>query len=74
MCVLKINEVPDKYVNLIKMSYENFLAKIGRDEKISDYVKLSTGVKQECMTSLNLFVIGMDYAMGNVEDGRTGIT
>jgi hypothetical protein len=56
--------VPDKIIKMIKVFYENYECCISLDNcKMTEYFKISTGVRQGCILSPILFLIVIDWVM-----------
>ncbi|XP_041349267.1 uncharacterized protein LOC121368594 [Gigantopelta aegis] len=63
-----------KLVNIIRLSYTDFCSQLINGNLLSDPFNINTGVKQWCILSPFLFIIGIDWIMKNMEQsGRRGI-
>ena len=61
--ILRHHGIPQKLVNVIKMLYHDFSSQVICNTELTDAFKISTGVKQGCILSPFLFVLGIDWIM-----------
>ena len=61
--ILRHYGIPRKIVNIIKMLYVDFSAQVICGNELTDPFKVKTGVKQGCVLSPLLFLIGIDWIM-----------
>lgn len=66
--------LPNKYVQTIRLLYENYTARIEHEGKLTQKIKINSGVRQGCILSPLLFIIIIDWVMERTADNRTGIT
>ncbi|XP_041376749.1 secreted RxLR effector protein 78-like [Gigantopelta aegis] len=52
--------IPSKLVNIIRLSYTDFCSQVINGNLLSDPFSINTGVKQGCILSPFLFIIGID--------------
>ena len=63
-----------KFVNLIRNSYEGFSCRVVHEGKLTQKFDVKTGVRQECLLSLFLFILAIDWIMRAVTNRkRNGI-
>ena len=73
--ILRHYGIPSKIVNIIKMLYSNFHAKVICGNKLTEELEINTGVKQGCILSPFLFCLAIDWIMKeSVENKKTGIS
>ena len=66
--------IPEKFVCIIRNWYDNSESAVIYEGSISDWFKVTTGVKQGCMISGFIFIIVLDRVMRRtVEEKRNGI-
>ena len=66
--------VPDKLVNIIKLLYTDFSAQVLCEGELTDTFQVKTGVKQGCVLSPFLFLLGIDFIMKETtKEGKRGI-
>ena len=66
--------VPVKIVNLIRNSYEGMACKVVHGGQLTESFEVKTGVRQGCLLSPFLFLLGIDWIMKTVTEGkRNGI-
>ncbi|CAH0551189.1 unnamed protein product [Brassicogethes aeneus] len=71
--ILRLYGVPEKFIKILKMLYEEYIAKIEHEGSLSEGIKLEKGVRQGCRMSPLLFIITMDWVMERTEDRKSGI-
>ena len=62
--------VPQKFVNLIKNSYQEMSCRVVHDGQLSESFKIKTGVRQGCLLSPFLFLLAIDWIMKTCNSGR----
>jgi exonuclease III len=65
--------LPNKYLNMIKAFYNNYMASIEHNGILSEPINIETGVRQGCVMSPILFLMVIDWVMRKTTDNRTGI-
>ena len=66
--------VPEKLVNIIKLLYTDFSAQVLCEGELTDTFQVRTGVKQGCVLSPFLFLLGIDFIMKETtKEGKRGI-
>ena len=66
--------IPDKYINLFKLIYENSSCNIRTQTGVTDSFNIVTGVRQGCILSPFLFLLVIDFVMRKTfEDKEWGI-
>ena len=72
--ILRHYGIPLKLVNVIKMLYSDFKSQIISNTALADAFGVTTGVKQRCILSPFLFILGIDWVLRQVTSGgRRGI-
>ena len=71
--ILRHYGIPLKLVNIIKMLYDNFRSQVICNTELTDPFTVNTGVKQGCILSPFLFLLGIDWIMENVTKEKRGI-
>ena len=72
--ILRHYGIPSKLVNVIKMLYSDFKSQVICNAALIDAFSVTTGVKQGCILSPFLFILGIDWVMKQVTSGgRRGI-
>ena len=72
--ILRYYGIPRKLVNVIKMLYQDFSSQVICNTEVTDAFQITTGVKQGCILSPLLFVLGINWIMENViEEEKRGI-
>ena len=61
--ILRHYGIPSKITNIIKMLYSNFSAQVICGNELSEAFQVTTGVKQGCILSPFLFILGIDWVM-----------
>ena len=56
--------IPPKLVNIIKESYDGFRCRVVHDGGLTDSFEVKTGVRQGCLLSPFLFLLAIDWIMG----------
>ena len=59
--VLRSYGIPEKFVHIIKNWHNNSQSVVIYEGKISDWFKITTGVKQGCVISGLIFIIVLDW-------------
>ena len=62
--------VPDKFINLIKNTYEGMTCKVIHEGRLTEGFKVKTGVRQGCLLSPFLFLIVIDWITKRTTEGR----
>ncbi|KAL5021153.1 hypothetical protein ScPMuIL_000308 [Solemya velum] len=66
--------VPHKIINVIKLFYKNFEARVIHNRELSDAFIMTTGVRQRCLLSPMIFIVALDWIMKETtKDRRIGI-
>jgi hypothetical protein len=66
--------IPQKFINIIRNSYNNMQCRIINEGKLTESIDVKTRVKQGCLLSPFLFLLAIDYIMrGSTEGKRNGI-
>ena len=66
--------IPQKFINIIKNSYEGTTCKVIHEGQLSESFKVKTGVRQSCLLSPFLFLLAIDWIMKSSTTGhRNGI-
>ena len=68
--ILHYSGVSQKLVNIVKMMYSNFLSQVICNNDLTDTFDVTTGVKQGCILSPFLFLLGIDWVMNSVINGK----
>ena len=72
--ILRHYGVPAKIVNIIKLLYTDFHARVICGNKLTDNLKIETGVKQGCILSPFLFCLAIDWIMKeSLSNRKTGL-
>ena len=72
--LLRVYGVPNKIVNMIKLTYDGFKAGVLHEGVISDEFEMKTGVKQGCLLSPLLFLVVLDWVTREAfAEGKTGV-
>ena len=72
--ILQHYGVPDKLVNIIKLLYTDFSAQVLCEGELTEAFQVKTGVKQGCVLSPFLFLLGIDWIMKETtKAGKRGI-
>lgn len=71
--ILRQYGLPTKIINLIKLFYDGYKARLEHEGAITEEIAIESGVKQGCILSPTLFLILVDWIMRKVTDDRTGI-
>ena len=61
--ILRHYGIPAKIVNVIKMLYCNFSAQVICGSELTETFEVKTGVKQGCILSPFLFILGINWVM-----------
>lgn len=69
--ILRHYGIPKKIVDIIKMLYIDFSAQVICGNELTDSFGVETGVKQGCVLSPLLFLIGIDWIMRQTTAGTT---
>ena len=66
--------IPQKFINIIKNSYEGTSCKVIHEGQLSESFEVKTGVRQGCLLSPFLFLLAIDWIMKSSTTGhRNGI-
>ena len=68
--ILHYNGVPQKLVNIVKMMYSNLSSQVICNNELTDTFEVTTGVKQGYILSPFLFLLGIDWVMKSVINGK----
>ena len=68
--ILHYSGVSQKLVNIVKMMYSNFLSQVICNNDLTDTFDVTTRVKQGCILSPFLFLLGIDWVMNSVINGK----
>ena len=72
--ILRHYGIPSKLVNVNKMLYSDFKSQVVCNTTLTDAFSVTTGVKQVCILSPFLFILGIDWVLRQVTSGvRRGI-
>ena len=72
--ILRRYGIPEKFVCIIRNWYNNSESAVIYEGSISDWFKVTTGVKEGCVMSGFIFIIVLDWVMRRtVEEERNGI-
>jgi hypothetical protein len=67
---LEVRGLPSKFINVIKEGYEDFHCRVIHEGQISDQIKTSSGVQQECLLSPLLFLLVLDGVLHRALNGK----
>ena len=59
--ILSYYGVPDKFINIIRLLYEEYTCQVVHNGKLSDEFAVTTGVRQGCLLSPLLFLVVLDW-------------
>ena len=66
--------IPDKYISIVKATYDGMTCRVLHGGDITDKFLVLTGVRQGCILSPFLFLLAIDWVMKNTTSGqRNGI-
>jgi len=66
--------IPEKFIRIIKNSYDKMTCKVIHAGKLSDSFTVKSGVKQDCLMSPFLFLLAIDWIMKETTNNqRNGI-
>jgi hypothetical protein len=71
--ILKIYGIPEKYIRIIKQLYENYRARVVNNGKVSEQIKIASGIRQGCVLSPTVFLVVVDWVMRKATQDRTGL-
>lgn len=73
--MLRHYRIPSKLVNVIKMLYSDFKSQVICSTVLTDTFNVTTGVKQGCILSPFLFILGINWVLKQLvtSGGRRGI-
>ena len=72
--ILRHYGIPSKLVNVIKMLYSDFKSQVICNRALANAFSVTTGVKQGCILSPFLFILGIEWVLRQVIGGvRRGI-
>uniref|UniRef100_A0A8D8XXM4 Craniofacial development protein 2 n=1 Tax=Cacopsylla melanoneura TaxID=428564 RepID=A0A8D8XXM4_9HEMI len=66
-------KIPQKLINIIKATYDNYSCRVIHEGKVSDPFQVQTGVKQGCQISPIIFLMVLDGVMRRVITTPRGI-
>ena len=73
--ILRHYGIPQKMVNVIKILYIDIQCQVACTSRMTDIFRVKFGVKQECILSLFLFTLAIDWLMTEItKDGNRGIS
>ena len=67
---LQHSGIPDKFISLIRNTYENMSCRVIHAGKLKDSFMVKTGVRQGCLLSPFLFLLAVDWIMTNTTENR----
>ena len=70
--ILRHYGMPSKLVNVIKMFYSDFKSQVICNAALTEVFSVTTGVKQGCILSPFLFILGIGWVMKQVTSGGRG--
>lgn len=62
--------IPQKFITLIQKIYEGSSCKVMHGGQLTNSFEVKTGVRQGCLLSPFLFLLGIDYIMKKTTEGR----
>ena len=72
--IMKHYGIPDKYISIVKATYDGMTCRVLHGGDITDKFHVLTGVRQGCILSPFLFLLAIDWVMKNTTSGqRNGI-
>ena len=71
--IMRHNGIPNKYVSVIKETYQGMTCRILHGDDMSESFNVQTGVRQECLLSPFLFLLAIDWVMRETTNDRNGI-
>ena len=72
--IMKHYGIPDKYISIVKATYDGMTCRVLHGGDITDKFHVLTGVRQGCILSPFLFLLAIDWVMKNTTLGqRNGI-
>ena len=63
--VLSLHDIPDKYIKVIGAMYENNIAAVKVENEVSRWFRIKSGVKQGCVLFPFIWILFMDFVLGN---------
>ena len=70
--ILRHYGMPSKLVNVIKMFYSDFKSQVICNAALTEVFSVTKGVKQGCILSPFLFILGIGWVMKQVTSGGRG--
>ena len=67
---MKAYGIPDKVINVVKPTYENFECSVVDEGELTDWFRRTSGVKQGCVMSGFLFLVVVDWVMRRTTEGN----
>ena len=67
--ILRHCGIPSKLVNVIKLLYSDFKSQVICNTELTDTFGVTTGVKQGCILSPFLFILGIDWVLKQLTSG-----
>jgi hypothetical protein len=72
---LRVRGLPSRFMNIIREGYEDLCCRVLHEGQLSDPIKTSSGVQQECLLSPLLSLLVLDGVLCRALDGKKrGIT
>ena len=71
--LLKIYGLPQKFIKLNKVFYDNYKVKVIHNNQTTEAVKIEAGVKQGCILSPTIFLVVIDWVMKKATATKRGI-
>ena len=68
--ILEEYGIPKKLINMIKSIYQNQECAVDHEGTLSEWFEVRTGVRQGCVMSGFLFLIGLDWVLRRVDQSR----
>ena len=62
--------IPEKFIAIIKNTYEGMSCKVLHEGTLTDKIKVKTGVRQGCLLSPFMFLLAVDWIMKESTEGR----
>ena len=62
--------IPEKFVTIIKNTYDGTSSRVLHEGSLSDKFEVKTGVRQGCLLSPFLFLLAVDWSMRESTEGR----
>ena len=68
--ILEEYGIPEKIINMIKAIYRNQECAVDHEGRLSEWFKVRTGVRQGCVMSGFMFLLGLDWVLRRVDKSR----